>query len=974
MGILQFFFPAEDEEQRIVEKLSRAFHAGNYSLAVVPPYPHGYAQVEGHLPWESSALLSVALAVCTLGVARAVFRSVAPHAGRAVGRHLNGEEWLKSKHAVDLDWQRFSDVVFFTCVHLTLTLYVLYALLPEVVGWIQEPIQWYAFLQPPLSRALHSYYLVQIAANLESALIMLHGVLVERRARDMSMVLHHTATLFVITLAQRMGFVRVGAAIAMLHDATDLPIDFLRIGQALQAFPLVAGSAASAVISWAVLRGYAFPRLMIWSALTQTGHMWAVHSYAPQSFITVGYVLVITPLIVLWLLSLQWLAQLGNKMHATLKPILTSAQMRVAMGAAAALIVAAAVGVENLTGGGAKPASMVEAAPVPPPSPPPPFQPFFTVDSFAPLRTPACGYYNVSEVMALKGTAHLHPTYPKACDHYELMGCVGFDGAVWTRWTSHNWQLPLVAVALYLAGIVTLQSVMTHRAPMKLPLLTAGWNFGLALFSLAGALVTVPELLLGSEGGLLTRGFYASVCMHSVSYGCGPVGIFVALFIYSKFFELFDTVLLILRKAPVIPLHWYHHASVLLYCWHSYAARIGTGLWYAAMNYCVHALMYFYFGLTQCGPGAKKLAKKFSMLITLLQLSQMVVGITVTVSSVVYHVHGATCYVPIANSIIGLGMYTSYFVLFFALFSARYLQKRDDKSRAQQSTASATKSATPPHKKPEEAFTGWAGKQEEIDMLLDSGNEAMGMVCVGETTAAVAPAPRVRSRLSDPIPKPPNTCEPRVDPKAPAWLRRIPYPRAALSSFIFNLAGVMMYVPAPQRDPMGGPASALVLALLLHTMGFLSLANWTTRTEWSRLADVSCMLVLKITFIALALGLEADGDAAFLNVVGGGAIMSVILIFGLRLADDGADKVMFPVIVVLLAAIFTNRSPVILERPEGILAFALGYVCKLADAKKVAPRFLYWTATFHFLVAYSMGLAGLQLRGVRGSDYVPHLF
>merc|ERR1719238_605328 len=102
--------------------------------------------------------------------------------------------------------------------------------------------------------------------------------------------------------------------------------------------------------------------------------------------------------------------------------------------------------------------------------------------------------------------------------------------------------------------------------------------------------------------------------MHSVSYGCGPVGIFVALFIYSKFAELVDTLLLILRKNPVIPLHWYHHASVLLYCWHSYAARIGTGLWYATMNYCVHSIMYAYFGLTQCGARAKKFAKRFSMI------------------------------------------------------------------------------------------------------------------------------------------------------------------------------------------------------------------------------------------------------------------------------------------------------------------------------------------------------------------------
>ena len=43
------------------------------------------------------------------------------------------------------------------------------------------------------------------------------------------------------------------------------------------------------------------------------------------------------------------------------------------------------------------------------------------------------------------------------------------------------------------------------------------------------------------------------------------------------------------------------------------------------MNYSVHALMYFYFGVTQTGPTGKRVAKKFAMLITTLQLTQMVV-------------------------------------------------------------------------------------------------------------------------------------------------------------------------------------------------------------------------------------------------------------------------------------------------------------------------------------------------------------
>ena len=72
----------------------------------------------------------------------------------------------------------------------------------------------------------------------------------------------------------------------------------------------------------------------------------------------------------------------------------------------------------------------------------------------------------------------------------------------------------------------------------------------------------------------------------------GWEGLFLALFIYSKLFELIDTVWLVLRKSPLSVLHCWHHVSVLLYCWHAYSTRTSTGLWFATINYVVHALMY----------------------------------------------------------------------------------------------------------------------------------------------------------------------------------------------------------------------------------------------------------------------------------------------------------------------------------------------------------------------------------------------
>ena len=54
----------------------------------------------------------------------------------------------------------------------------------------------------------------------------------------------------------------------------------------------------------------------------------------------------------------------------------------------------------------------------------------------------------------------------------------------------------------------------------------------------------------------------------------------VSFFIFSKIPELVDTVFLVLQKKPVIFLHWFHHVTVLLYCWHAYTvADVALLLW-----------------------------------------------------------------------------------------------------------------------------------------------------------------------------------------------------------------------------------------------------------------------------------------------------------------------------------------------------------------------------------------------------------
>merc|ERR1712014_81362 len=66
---------------------------------------------------------------------------------------------------------------------------------------------------------------------------------------------------------------------------------------------------------------------------------------------------------------------------------------------------------------------------------------------------------------------------------------------------------------------------------------------------------------------------------------------------------------------------------------------------------------------------------RYAIYITLLQLVQMLVGMFVTVKAVLYQAAGEECHVNKTNSVLGLGMYLSYFVLFFKLFVDNYYLK-----------------------------------------------------------------------------------------------------------------------------------------------------------------------------------------------------------------------------------------------------------------------------------------------------------
>jgi hypothetical protein len=229
-----------------------------------------------------------------------------------------------------------------------------------------------------------------------------------------------------------------------------------------------------------------------------------------------------------------------------------------------------------------------------------------------------------------------------------------------------NWPLAIGIVSAYLIFITAGSKLMDSMKPFNLRIPLAGWNAFLCLFSFLGMCRTMPYLL----ASVISQPYDETVCtLPTKSWGVGATGFWVMLFIFSKIPELIDTVFIVLRKKPLIFLHWYHHVTVLLFCWSAYSTMAGSGLYFVAMNYSVHALMYGYYCLQALGVCPKSFP---AILITMSQILQMFVGTGVCISCWYYKYSGKVCANETSNLIAGALMYGSYLYLFMDFAVRRY--------------------------------------------------------------------------------------------------------------------------------------------------------------------------------------------------------------------------------------------------------------------------------------------------------------
>uniref|UniRef100_A0A0N5AJJ7 Elongation of very long chain fatty acids protein n=1 Tax=Syphacia muris TaxID=451379 RepID=A0A0N5AJJ7_9BILA len=235
------------------------------------------------------------------------------------------------------------------------------------------------------------------------------------------------------------------------------------------------------------------------------------------------------------------------------------------------------------------------------------------------------------------------------------------------------WSVSIYIAVAYAIGIHLLQKYRQHRKPRRLRIPLCLWNASLAIFSTFATIRFGEEFLYA----VTTRPFKHSIC-YSISPE-SPASFWACAFAISKVAELGDTFFVVMRKKPLIFLHWYHHAVVLVYSWNSACELTAAGRWFIFMNYFVHSFMYTYYTFTAYGI---RMPRIISIGLTTLQTMQMLIGVVISVVVLQMKLSNVRCQQSMENLALCFAIYASFAVLFMRFFYDSYIRPRKSKEMA----------------------------------------------------------------------------------------------------------------------------------------------------------------------------------------------------------------------------------------------------------------------------------------------------
>jgi hypothetical protein len=142
-------------------------------------------------------------------------------------------------------------------------------------------------------------------------------------------------------------------------------------------------------------------------------------------------------------------------------------------------------------------------------------------------------------------------------------------------------------------------------------------NLILTIFSVYIFACIVPILVRSYQ----EKSAFAAFCDVGQQVYYSGINYLVWLFYISKFYELLDTVVLLLKGKPSSFLQTFHHSGSIMCMWLMVITRI-PGMWiFTTFNSFIHSIMYIYYTLTCFGyqPSWKRF-------LTMMQIGQFVIG------------------------------------------------------------------------------------------------------------------------------------------------------------------------------------------------------------------------------------------------------------------------------------------------------------------------------------------------------------